>query len=59
VLPHVHLREDEYPYVLEGTIGARVGDHKAIAGRGSYVIKPRGLIHTFWNPSREPARLFG
>jgi uncharacterized cupin superfamily protein len=27
VLPHFHLHEDEYSYVLEGTIGARVGDH--------------------------------
>jgi quercetin dioxygenase-like cupin family protein len=25
VLPHVHLHESEYSYVLEGTIGARVG----------------------------------
>jgi mannose-6-phosphate isomerase-like protein (cupin superfamily) len=57
VLPHVHLHEDEYSYVLEGTIGARVGDREIIAERGSYVIKPRGLMHTFWNPGPAPARL--
>jgi mannose-6-phosphate isomerase-like protein (cupin superfamily) len=57
VMPHVHLHEDEYSYVLEGTIGARVGDREIIAGPGSYVIKPRGLMHTFWNPGPEPARL--
>src|SRR5262249_187760 len=57
VLPHVHLREDEYSYVLEGTIGARVGDQEVIAGRGSYLLKPRGLMHTFWNAGPEPARL--
>src|SRR5215467_12043846 len=57
VLPHVHLHEDEYSYVLEGTIGARVGDREIIAGPGSYVIKPRGLMHTFWNPGPGPARL--
>ena len=28
VLPHVHLHEDEYSYVLEGTIGARVGNRE-------------------------------
>ena len=57
VLPHVHLREDEYSYVLEGTIGARVGDDEIVAGPGSYVIKPRGLMHTFWNAGPAPARL--
>jgi mannose-6-phosphate isomerase-like protein (cupin superfamily) len=57
VLPHVHLHEDEYSYILEGTIGARVGDREVIAGQGSYVIKPRGLMHTFWNPGPKPARL--
>src|SRR3954470_6579252 len=57
VLPHVHSREDEYSYVLEGTIGARVGDREVIAGPGSYLIKPRGLMHTFWNAGPGPARL--
>ncbi len=57
VLPHVHQHEDEYSYVLEGTIGARVGDTEVIAGTGSYVIKPRGLMHTFWNPGPGPARV--
>jgi mannose-6-phosphate isomerase-like protein (cupin superfamily) len=57
VLPHVHLHEDEYSYVLEGTIGARVGDHEVVAGSGSYVIKPRRLMHTFWNTGPGPARL--
>jgi mannose-6-phosphate isomerase-like protein (cupin superfamily) len=57
VLPHVHRHEDEYSYVLEGMIGARVGDREIIAGQGSYVIKPRGLMHTFWNPGPGPARL--
>lgn len=57
VLPHVHRHEDEYSYVLEGTIGARVGDQEIVAGPGSYVMKPRGLMHTFWNAGPGPARL--
>jgi mannose-6-phosphate isomerase-like protein (cupin superfamily) len=57
VLPHVHLREDECSYVLEGTIGARVGDREVTAGTGTYLIKPRGLMHTFWNAGPRPARL--
>src|SRR5215475_1881525 len=53
VLPHVHQHEDEYSYVLEGTIGARVGDREvAAAGPCSYLVKPRGLMHTFWNTGR-------
>jgi mannose-6-phosphate isomerase-like protein (cupin superfamily) len=57
VRPHVHLHEDEYSYVLEGTIGARIGDQEVVAGPGTYVIKPRGLMHTFWNAGPGPARL--
>jgi quercetin dioxygenase-like cupin family protein len=57
VLPHVHQHEDEYSYVLEGTIGARVGDREVVAGPGSYLIKPRGLLHTFWNAGPGAARL--
>ncbi len=57
VLPHVHRHEDEYSYVLEGTIGARVGDQEIVAGPGSYVIKAHGLMHTFWNVGPGPARL--
>ena len=32
--------EDEYSYVLDGTIGGRVGDHEVVAGQGSYVVEP-------------------
>jgi mannose-6-phosphate isomerase-like protein (cupin superfamily) len=44
-------------YILEGEIGARVGDEVLQATRGSYVFKPRGLPHTFWNATTQPARL--
>jgi hypothetical protein len=30
--------EDEYSYVLDGTIGGRVGDHEVVAGQGTYVV---------------------
>ena len=36
---------------------ARVGDQEVIAGPGSYLLKPRGLMHTFWNAGPGPARL--
>jgi quercetin dioxygenase-like cupin family protein len=56
--PHVHTREDEYSFVLEGVIGARVGDQLIEAvDAGSYLCKPRGVPHAFWNPGPRPARL--
>jgi quercetin dioxygenase-like cupin family protein len=55
--PHIHYREDELSYVLSGQIGVRIGDRDYVAGPGSYVFKPRGIPHTFWNAGREPARL--
>jgi quercetin dioxygenase-like cupin family protein len=57
VEPHTHQNEDELSYVLEGTIWARVGDREVEAPAGSYLWKPRGVMHTFWNPGPEPARI--
>ena len=57
VPPHVHHDEDEVSYVLEGIFGVRVGDEVGYAGPGSYVWKPRGVAHTFWNEGPGPARL--
>src|SRR4051812_12136939 len=57
ILPHVHRHEDEYSYALEGTIGARVGDREVVPGPGRYLVKPRGLMRTFWNAGPAPARL--
>ena len=54
MLPHVHRHEDEYSYVLEGTIGERVGDHEVAAGPGSYLIKARGRCTRSGTPA--PAR---
>ena len=57
VLPHIHTREDEFSYVLEGEIGARIGDEEVHATTGCYVLKPRNIWHTFWNPGPRPARV--
>lgn len=57
VEPHSHEHEDELSYVLAGTIWARVGDKEVEAAAGSYVWKPRKVLHTFWNPGPEPARI--
>ena len=53
---HVHHSDDEAWYVLEGTLGFRVGDEIIEAGPGAAVLVPRGTPHTFWNARPEPAR---
>ena len=54
---HTHSREDELTFVQEGFIGVFLGGETARAGPGSYVFKPRGIPHTFWNDSRAQARV--
>jgi quercetin dioxygenase-like cupin family protein len=44
---HVHRREDEAMYVLEGQIRFRVGDDEFVAGPDTWVWQPRGIPHTF------------
>lgn len=53
---HRHSREDELSIVLEGRIGALLGEDHVEAGPGSYVLKPRDQWHTFWNPGDQPLR---
>lgn len=54
---HTHRDEDEYSYVLEGTIGVQIGDDTFDATVGDLVFKPRGVPHAFWNATDESARL--
>lgn len=54
---HRHNREDEYSYVIEGRMGALLGDEVLEAGPGDLVFKPRDQWHTFWNAGEEPARI--
>jgi mannose-6-phosphate isomerase-like protein (cupin superfamily) len=54
---HRHTREDEYTFVLEGRLGALLGDDVVEAGPGDLVFKPRDQWHTFWNAGEEPCRI--
>jgi mannose-6-phosphate isomerase-like protein (cupin superfamily) len=54
---HRHHREDEYSYVLEGRMGALLGDDVLEAGPGDLVFKPRDEWHTFWNAGDVPCRI--
>jgi len=54
---HRHTCEDEYSFVLEGRMGALLGDDVVEAGPGDLVFKPRNQWHTFWNAGDEPCRI--
>jgi quercetin dioxygenase-like cupin family protein len=43
--PHVHHREDESFFVLEGSLIVRVGDEIFSASPGSFVFCPRDVPH--------------
>ncbi len=54
---HYHHNEDEYSFVLRGTLGALLGDAVVEAGPGTWVHKPRGQWHTFWNAGDTPCEV--
>lgn len=53
---HVHHREDEMMYVLEGDILFKCGDELFRGGPGSFVFLPRDFPHGFKNLSDKPGR---
>jgi mannose-6-phosphate isomerase-like protein (cupin superfamily) len=54
---HLHHNEDEYSFVLRGRLGALLGDEVLTAEPGTWVYKPRGEWHTFWNAGDEPCEI--
>lgn len=54
---HRHSREDEYSYVLEGRLGALLGDDVVYAEVGDLAFKPRDQWHTFWNAGDTVCRI--
>ncbi len=54
--PHIHEREDETFYVLEGEFEFLAGDETIRASAGSVVYGPRGVIHTYRNVGDEVGR---
>jgi quercetin dioxygenase-like cupin family protein len=55
--PHIHSREDETYYLLEGEIEFLLGEETIVAGPGDFVSVPRGTVHRFQNTGRDTARL--
>jgi len=54
--PHIHRREDESFYVLEGSLTIHIGGNTLVASRGDFAFLPRGIVHSFKNTSDVNAR---
>lgn len=53
---HIHHREDETLYILEGTLIVVCGERRFEANPGTFVYGPRGIPHGFRVAGNEPAR---
>jgi quercetin dioxygenase-like cupin family protein len=55
--PHVHSREEEGFYVLEGEITFTINGERVVATAGMFANMPVGTPHSFKNQSNKPARM--
>jgi quercetin dioxygenase-like cupin family protein len=53
---HVHSRDDEVYYILEGRLEMQCGQRVFTAEAGAMVVIPRGIPHAFQNPADTPIR---
>ena len=56
--PHVHRALDEVMYVFQGAASILVGDEVHLVKAGGWHVRPRNILHTFWNEQGEPLRFF-
>ena len=54
---HRHSREDEYTFVLAGSLAVIEDGLVVTASPGDLIVKPRGHWHTFWNPGDTELRV--
>lgn len=57
VAPHTHTHQDQVHYVLAGTIGCLIGGQEFTAPAGSYIWRPRGVVHALWTSGAAEARV--
>lgn len=55
--PHVHSREEEGFYILEGEITFQIAGERVVATAGMFANMPVGTPHSFKNESGQPARM--
>ncbi|WP_276501232.1 cupin domain-containing protein [Terrimonas pollutisoli] len=56
--PHLHKELDEIMFVQKGIASVMVGDEVHEVKTGGWHIRPRNVIHTFWNAYDEPLIFF-
>ena len=54
--PHIHHREDETFYVLEGELTFHIEDLKIVVPSGGFVHAPKGIPHSFKNEGTTPVK---
>jgi quercetin dioxygenase-like cupin family protein len=57
VPPHIHRREDEWFYVLDGKVSLQVENQTINGTSGTLVFGPRDHVHSFGNFGTEPATM--
>lgn len=57
ISPHTHAN-DVWVYVLTGHVSVLVGDEIAHGGPGTFLLKPRDVVHAMWNETPRPSRYF-
>ena len=55
--PHVHSREEEGFYILEGEITFTISGERVVAKAGMFANMPVGTPHSFKNESGKPAKM--
>ena len=55
--PHVHSREEEAFYILEGEITFTINGERVVATAGMFSNMPVGTPHSFKNESGKPAKM--
>lgn len=55
--PHLHHREVEGFYILEGELSFEIGERRVVATAGMFVNLPIGVRHSFRNESQHPTRM--
>ena len=53
---HVHRREDEVGYVLEGALEIRLADQTVVVEAGSIAHLPKNIPHAIRHPLKTPSR---
>jgi len=53
---HIHRREDEVGYVLDGALEIRLADQTVIVEAGSVAHLPKNIPHAIRNPLKTPSR---